>query len=143
MVADDDKGYVYMSDERSSILKYHANPDAKDNWLIRKFALNGGIIGDREGLALYSCPDGKGYLLLSNQKSSDIKVYERQGSNKYVGTFCPKGSLQSDGLDATSMVVGSKFPKGILVAHNTEHNNFVVYDWRNVAKSLGLRTCAT
>ncbi len=54
VVVDDELGYVYYSDERFGIRKWHADPDHAD--AARELAVFGteGYAGDREGLAIYA-----------------------------------------------------------------------------------------
>ena len=60
VVVDDALGYVYYSDERSAIRKYHADPDHPD--AARELAVIGdGYLGDREGLAIYQTGERPGF----------------------------------------------------------------------------------
>jgi 3-phytase len=83
LVADDELGYVYASDEPNAVRKYYADPDRGNNDQIVAFATGDGIAGDREGLAIYRCPGGTGYLLLSDQNGTDVKVYRREGDTRW------------------------------------------------------------
>ncbi|MBT4880019.1 MAG: phytase [Alphaproteobacteria bacterium] len=141
MVADDEKDFLYAADERRGILKYKADPALYEHKVKNVFATKDGIHRDREGIALYKCPNGDGYFLLSDQAGDSLKVYERQGKNKFIGTLMTKGSTETDGIEVTSHSLGSKFPEGIIVAHNDGNKNFVIYDWRDVRKALNLKRC--
>ena len=136
MVVDDELGFLYCSDDGHAILKYNADPEMKDDVLVNKFAKKDGITGDREGLCLYKKDNGKGYIILSNQEDNSINVYDRKGNNKFIKNIKTKGSLHSDGIEATSQQILPYFPKGILVAHNEEDTNFVVYDWTDIDRCL-------
>lgn len=137
MCADDQLGFIYCSHENVNVLKFHAEPDQGDE-LIARFAANDGIKGDREGIALYHCPDGKGYLILSSQGNNQLKLYDRTGNNPFVLTVKKSGSTQTDGIAATSCQVGH-FPHGFVVCHNDENANFVLYDWDDIAKDKLLK----
>ena len=134
MAADDELGFLYASDEEHAVFKYHAAPDAPAE-PICTFATGDGIKGDREGIAIYKCPDGTGYLLLSSQGNSTVKVYRREGDNEFLGTVDTLGSHRTDGLDVTPCPAGPQFPKGFLVCHNSRGKNFVLYAWEDVAGS--------
>ena len=79
LVVDDELGWVYASDEKKAVRKYTADPDAGNSGQLAAFALDDGITGDREGLAIYDCGGGKGWILLSNQHEGNVKVYRREG----------------------------------------------------------------
>ncbi|MFQ5652363.1 MAG: phytase [bacterium] len=137
--ADDELGYVYITEESKGIHKYHADPDLSSARILL-FAEGDGTASDREGLALYACSDGTGYLVLSSQGNSTFKVYERQGDNRFVKTIEPKdhkgsGGLGTDGLDVTSYAAPPNFPNGFLVGHDDGAARYHVYDWAAVAES--------
>ena len=135
MCVDDELGFLYCADETLGILKYFADPDKGDE-LLGTFALNDGIVGDREGVAIYDNGHGEGYLLLSSQGNSSIKVYERQGNNAFRGTVRKVGSQKTDGIAVSSKSMKPRFPYGIVVCHNDETANFVVYDWEAIEDSI-------
>jgi 3-phytase len=132
MCVDDDLGFLYCSDESHAVLKYEASPDRSKD-LLYAFAKDDGIQGDREGLALYSCPDGKGYLLLSSQGNSTLKVYDREGDNRFITTINKQDSFDTDGIEATSCQIPGLFKYGFVVCHNSKGKNFVIYDWQSIA----------
>jgi 3-phytase len=134
LIADDELGYLYCSDVNSGILKFNADPDSDMDHLISKFAAYDGIVGSRQGLALYECADGKGYLILSSQGNSTLKIYERSEGNAFVKTVIKQGSSKTDGVDATSCSAGP-YKHGFVVCHNNEGDNFVIYDWDDIAGS--------
>jgi 3-phytase len=147
IVVDDALGWVYASDEDNAIRKYAADPDAKQSDPVVSFAQGDGIVGDREGLALYDCGGGKGWILLSSQGDGTVKIYRREGEpgkpnqHDLVATLVPKGSLETDGLDVTNLpAVG--YPAGFLAKHDSEGRKFVLYSWSDVAKA-GLPCGAT
>ena len=147
LVADDELGYLYTSDERKAVRKYHADPDSGDDSSIAAFALKAdGIRGDREGLAMYKCADGTGYLLLSSQGSGTVKVYRREGEpgephqHPLLATIVTTGSSKTDGLDMTSAAAGTNFPSGFIIKHNAPKKNFALYSWEDAAQSF-LKTC--
>ncbi|MDZ7359789.1 MAG: phytase [candidate division KSB1 bacterium] len=78
MVADDQLGYVYIAEEDCCVHKFYADP-AMGNARLAVFAHADGIESDREGLGIYGCADGTGYILLSSQGNNRVKVYRREG----------------------------------------------------------------
>jgi 3-phytase len=141
LVADDELGYVYASDEPNAIRKYYADPDRGNNDQIVAFAVGDGISGDREGLAIYQCAAGTGYLLLSNQSGTDVKVYRREGEggdphkHTLLTTIKTSGSSATDGLDVTNRPSSAQFPKGFLITHNAPGKQFRLYAWEDIAQT--------
>lgn len=139
-VADDELGHIYIAEEGEGVHKYRADPDQGDDDVLLTFATDDGISGDREGIALYACSDGTGYLILSSQGNSRFKVYERQGNNQFVKTINPRDNngddgLGTDGLDVTSFGASSDLPNGFLVAHDEDAARFHIYDWAQIAEN--------
>lgn len=128
MIADDELGFLYCSDEKAAILKYHANPEMPERLLVR-FAIREGIEGDREGLGLYKEAQDKGYLIMSSQKNSSFNIYDRNGDNAFVKRVKPQGVSKTDGIAVTSTAIPPKFPHGLIVCHNDKEKNFVFYEW--------------
>ena len=141
LVADDELGYVYASDETHAIRKFYADPSRGNDNQIVAFALNDGISGDREGLAIYHCSNGKGYLLASNQSGTDVKVYRREGEtgdphkHSLLTTIRTNGSSDTDGLDVTNRPSSAEFPKGFLITHNAPGKQFRLYAWDEIAQN--------
>jgi 3-phytase len=141
---DDELGYVYYADENAGIHKWHADPDAAG--VDRELALFGttGYQRDREGLGVYTRPDGTGYLVSVDQlpNESRFHVYRREGEpgrphdhSRTLATFTI-GADSTDGLDVTSTPLGPEFPDGILVAMNSRRRNFLLVRWSDVAATL-------
>lgn len=146
LVADDELGYVYASDETYAIRKFYADPARGNDDQIAAFGFADGISGDREGLAIYKCPNGMGYLLASNQSGTDVKVYRREGDDgdphkhNLLTTIKTNGSSQTDGLDVTNRPSSDKFPRGFLITHNSPGDNYKLYSWEDIAQNY-LRIC--
>ena len=133
-VADDELGFVYFVEEAGPIHKYNADP-AAGSQKISTFGTNVST-PDREGIALYACNDGTGYLVLSSQGSSTFPVFTREGANSHVLTFTAQGSSGTDGQDVSSWAAPG-FPNGFLIIHNDPNMDYFLYDWRD----LGLNVC--
>ncbi|HSX03411.1 MAG TPA: phytase [Rhabdochlamydiaceae bacterium] len=136
MCADDDQGFFYMADQHYAVLKFDADPTSKPE-PHSIFATD--VHGLRKGLSLYTCDDGKGYILLSTPGDDLIKVYEREGENHFVQNIEKNGSSSTDGIDSTSCAIPPKFPYGFLVCHNKPKKNFVIYSWEEIARDKLLK----
>ena len=144
MVADDELGFLYVEEEDKCTHKYYADPDKSSNE-VSSFAYDDGIEGDREGIAIYKCKDGTGYIILSSQGNSTIKIYERQGNNRFIKTLNPVNDegydeMDTDGVDVASVSIPPLFPYGFLVLHGSPNSRFHIYDWRDVM-GAGVGNC--
>ncbi|MDZ7304357.1 MAG: phytase [candidate division KSB1 bacterium] len=141
LVADDELGYIYVADEDCAIRKFYADPDLGNNDQIVAFAFDDGISGDREGLGLYTCADGTGYLLVSSQNNQRAMVYRREGDNgnphshSLVTTIHTPNVGGTDGLDVTSRYISPVFSKGLFVKHDSQNKNFALYAWEDIAQT--------
>jgi 3-phytase len=148
LVADDELGYIYASDETHAVRKYYADRDLGKDDQIVAFAMGDGISGDREGLAIYKCAGNTGYLLLSNQSGTDVKVYRREGDDgdphkhTLLTTVKTTGSSQTDGLDVTNRPTSSQLSKGFLITHNSPASQFRLYAWEDIAQTY-LNICSS
>lgn len=73
---------------------------------------------DLEGLAIYYRGHRGGYLIASSQGDSTLQVFKRRGSNRHVASFRIDGVEDTDGLDISSVSLGSAYPSGLLALHN-------------------------
>jgi 3-phytase len=146
LAADDELGYVYASDEAEAVRKYYADPELNKNEQIIAFAKRDGIKGDREGIGIYKCDDGTGYILISSQGNQSVKIYRREGEkdnphqHDLLATVVTNGAKSTDGLEVTSRPAGPKFPKGFLAKHHSDGRNFSFYAWEDIA-GKSLRVC--
>lgn len=141
VVVDDAKGFVYYSDERHGIRKYHADPDHID--AARELATFGldGFVGDREGLAIYATSESTGYLIASDQVAGGTRlhIYRREGApgnphdHTEIRTIETRADA-TDGLDVTARPLPD-YPMGLLVMMNSGPRNFLLFDWRTVAST--------
>lgn len=150
MVADDEKGLLYISEEDKGIWKFSAEPDeTKPNELLKYSTVeaNPNIVSDLEGLTIYKQSNDTGYLIASSQGNSSYAVFDRTTPNKYLGSFKivngsnTDGTDQTDGLDVTSYPLGKMFPKGLLVVQDGINfdngiraaQNFKLTKWDSIA----------
>jgi 3-phytase len=138
IVVDDALGFVYYADERYAIHKWHADPDhAEAAQELAVFGLDGYRL-DREGLGLWTRPDGTGYLVSTDQipGGSVYKLYRREGdaAGPHVHTVVAEASTtadETDGLEVTSVSLPG-FPKGLVVAMNSGPRNFALFSWERL-----------
>lgn len=142
IAVDDETGLVYYADELFGVHIWAADPDdARAGRELAVFARDG-YLQDREGLGVYAMP-GKGFVVSVDQLPGEsvFHVYRRPGLAGDVTAPDEAGVFKApadatDGLDVTSTPLGSEFPEGILVAMNSTARNFLIFDWRDVAKIL-------
>ena len=137
VAVDDELGYVYYSDEKSGIRKYHADPDAPDaNQELALFGTSG-FQQDREGISIYRVSDGTGYIIVSDQSANMFHFFAREGTsvNPHEHPLVATLSLStanSDGNDVTSASLGDAFPDGLFIAMSDDRT-FQLYSWSDVA----------
>ncbi|MDJ0678707.1 MAG: phytase [Xenococcaceae cyanobacterium MO_167.B52] len=127
MVVDRETGYLYVGQEEFGIWKYNAEP--KDNMapLLVDSVEGDNITADVEGLTIYYGEDGNGYLLASSQGNNTFAIYDRAGSNSYLGSFAVEGVEESDGADIINVPLGDSYPAGLLVVQDGSNTPQVVF----------------
>jgi len=142
MVADDELGYLYASEEEVGIHKYYASA-LKGNERLTFFGMEDSLSsGNNEGMAVYRCVNGTGYILVAHPETHSIKVYRREGERNaphqhLLLTRIQDDSLRAgDGLEVNSRVFAQNFPHGMLVWHNQAARNFRLYGWEDIAKKF-------
>ncbi len=148
-VADDALGHFYVGEESAGIWKYGAEPDAGGRRAsVDRCGKGGRLTADVEGLAIYSRPDGTGYLLASSQGNDSFTVYAREGENRFLGAFRVvdggiDGCSDTDGIEVTSAALGPGFPNGLFVAQDGSnkggHQNYKLVPWDRIAAALSLK----
>jgi len=149
MVADDEKGIVYIGEEDTGIFRFDASPATGDltaaAGTVVDLVANGNLTADIEGLALYNDGHGHGFLIASSQGDSTYVAYQREGDNKFLSKFAIgdntalgiDGTSDTDGLDVTAAAFGTAFPKGFLIVQDGDNpgggDNFKVVPWESVA----------
>jgi 3-phytase len=149
LVADDELGWLYIAEEDYGIWKYGAEPGAGTHrTLVERVEMgdiDGPLLADVEGLALYRAADGEGYLIASSQGSDDYAIFDRAGDNEFVSKFRVGGNKElgvdratnTDGIDVISFGLGPAFPNGLFIAQDgangRQNQNFKVVSWTDVA----------
>ena len=142
-VADDEYSALYIGEENVALWRYGAEPaDGSIRTLVDVTGAQGHLTADVEGLCIYHASDGSGYLAASSQGSSEYVLYQREGDNKYVGTFniVPgngiAGTSHTDGIEVTNVGLGPAFPEGMFVAHDDVEINFKLVPWQAIASAF-------
>lgn len=140
-VADDELGYLYLSEEQVALWKYGAEPsDGTSRTAVD--TVSGELSSDIEGVTIYYASNGTGYVIASAQGPSEFVIYKREGSNDYVGTFKVKSGVVdgvggTDGVDVSNVNFGSAFPSGFFVAQDGNNSggnqNFKLVPWERIA----------
>ena len=145
-VADDDLGFLYLSEETKGIWRYGAEPGARDSGtLLDRTRGAGHLSGDVEGVTIAYGARGSGLLIASSQGDSTFAVYRREAPNHYVGSFEIEaggvdGVQHTDGIDVTTTSLGTAFAGGVFVAQDGRNpgtnQNFKLVPWPEVARAL-------
>jgi 3-phytase len=151
--ADDSLRRLYIAEGDNAVWRYGAEPeDGINRALVDITGPRGNITEEVEGLALYAVGGNQGYLLVSNEKEDSINVYERAGSNRFLGAFrivtgdAADGVSEPTGMAVASQALSERYPLGLFVVAddvNTRpnaNNNFKLVSWQAVAEGLGLAT---
>jgi 3-phytase len=135
IVVDSANGYVYYADEGAGIRKYAADPDSRDAGRELALFATTGFAGDHEGIAIYATGKNTGYILAADQRKggSVLHVYRREGSPRNPHDHTELAAVgidadDTDGLEAVSAALGSRWPHGVVIAMNSGPKNFLLYD---------------
>ncbi|MDR6525632.1 3-phytase [Chryseobacterium rhizosphaerae] len=133
IAVDDEKGYIYYSDEQFGVHQYYADP-AKGNDELLVFG-KGDFTSDVEGISIYPTSPQNGYILVSNQQKDTFNVYLRENPAKGKIAEIPVSTSESDGSEVTNINLGPAFPKGVFVAMSNGRI-FHFYDWRVIEERI-------
>jgi 3-phytase len=135
IAVDDALGYVYYADEGQGIRKYAADPAARRANVPLALFGAAGFRGDREGIAIYTRPDGTGYIICTDQVKGNSSYFRfrREGEpgrphdhSRNLGAV-RGGSDETDGVEIVSAPLGRNFPDGVFVAMNSTPKNFLLF----------------
>lgn len=141
IVVDAQRSVVYIASEKEGIFRYELKNglfDPMSKIVVDRVGPR--LKADVEGLALYSRPDGTGYLIASSQGSSEFAVYRREfdgrAANLPVKNFTIGKSkainavTDTDGIEAVSGNFGGDFREGVFIAHDGEgDSNYKLVPW--------------
>ncbi len=151
LVADDEQQLLYIAEEAIGIWKYSASPNGgSERIFIDGVKQNKMLKADIEGLTLYIAANGAGYLIASSQGNNSYAIYERQGDNRYIGSFkigageSIDGSSETDGIDIINRPINAQFPSGFLIVQDgdnryqksKQNQNFKLVAWEQIAHSF-------
>ncbi|MGE3582423.1 MAG: phytase, partial [Hyphomonadaceae bacterium] len=152
-VADDETGVLYVAEEDVGLWRMGAEPEAGDaRTSIATVEANSALADDLEGVGIYDLGGGRGYLVVSSQGNNSYAVFDRQGENRYIGSFAVvadaargiDGISETDGLEIISVPMGPGFPHGAMIAQDgrnispPEFQNFKLVPWERIAGALNL-----
>lgn len=151
-VADDETGALYVAEEDVGLWRYSAEPDGASKRTPIDTVEGGRLKDDVEGVAIYAQPQGRGYIVLSNQGADNYAVYRREGNNEFVGFFAVTandelgidGISETDGLEVTSTPLGPQFPRGLFIAQDGRNitprgrQNYKIVPWEKIAEAMKL-----
>lgn len=100
------------------------------------------FVGQAEGIALWSCGDGSGYWLATDQRDDGnrFQIFDRV-TLQHLGSFAGMHTSNTDGIHIQQRP-SAAFPAGVFYA---VHDDQAVsaFDWREVARATGIReSCA-
>jgi myo-inositol-hexaphosphate 3-phosphohydrolase len=146
-VADDENAYLFVAEEGEGIWRYGAEPGAGSaRVLVDTTGGAGHLAADVEGLGIYYAAGGAGYLVASSQGDNSFVVYERRPPHERRLTFQIAANAglgidavsETDGIDVTSVGLGSAFPSGLFVAQDGSNpganQNFKFVPWQDIAE---------
>lgn len=151
MVADDERGVIYIGEEVAGIFKFDAEPEGAIAGTLIPMSIeeNKNIRYDIEGLAIYRTDNINGYLLASSQGNYSYAVFERQGDNRYLGSFKIvdgkyDGADETDGIEVTNVPLGLNYPRGMLIVQDGYNfngqelvsQNFKYVSWADVEEQF-------
>lgn len=127
IAVDDALGYVYYSDEKFGIRKYHADPSKGDE----EISVFGGdtFQRDNEGIAILALEGKAGYLIVSNQQAETFNIFSRE-TNAFIKEI-NLATKQTDGCEVVSTSLNDTFESGLFVAMNDD-KNFFFYDLKRL-----------
>lgn len=127
MVVDRETGYLYVGQEGYGIWKYAAEPNDNSEPVLVDTVEAENLEADVEGLTIYYGEEDNGYLLASSQGDNTFAIYDRAGSNSYLGNFAIEGVEESDGADITNVPLGDNYPAGLLAVQDGSNTPQVVF----------------
>ena len=140
MVADDETGMLYLSEENGGVWKYNAEPTGGTAGVKIAAVGQNGLTDDVEGVTIYYGPGLSGYLIVSSQGSDNFKVYDRKAPHTFRGTFSVTGTESTDGCDVINLPLDGTFAGGAFVCHNGSKSPCPgeLVRWSDIATGLSL-----
>jgi 3-phytase len=136
IAADPDRGILLIAEEMEGVSEY------------REFNLDGQYLGrslgaghfpnEAEGIVLYTCDDGSGYWIATDQSYTEnvFHVFDRV-SFDYLRTFSAETVSNTDGTAISQSAFGP-FAAGAFFAVHSD-GGVGALDWKTIAEATGLR----
>jgi 3-phytase len=127
-VVDDQRDTLYIAEEDVAIWRYSLSPGGGQTRRAVDRVGAGHLTADIEGVAVARGEKGKGVLVASSQGDSTYSVYDLGGSNSFRGSFrigdssAVDGTSDTDGISLSGGDFGSRYPDGLLVAHDADNS---------------------
>jgi len=141
IVAHDESGTLYVSEEEKGIWAFGAEPeDPAQGKLIAAVGKNG-LTADIEGLTICRTTGKGGYLIASSQGSSTFCVYRLTEGYPFAGSFTVEGVQDTDGIDVLNTPLDTHFPHGLFACHNGRDKTgcpVMLVPWEQVAGGIGI-----
>lgn len=147
MVADDEQGCVFISEEQVAIWRYPAEAgDETPRIAIDLPRPRGHFTPDVEGLALWKTGPLSGYLVASSQGDGVFNVYGRTQPHPFIGAFRVgpssgiDGVSETDGIEICAEPLGGEFPSGVFIAQDGDNapspQNFKLVRLEEIARVI-------
>jgi 3-phytase len=125
-VVDDDTKRLFFGEESTGVWKMQLDNINEQPVLIAK--AHSPVKADIEGMGIYSI-DGEKFLVVSSQGNNRFAIYRIDADNELLGVFAISankalgidGVSETDGIEVTSVALGDRFPKGILVVQDARN----------------------
>ena len=100
---------------------------------------------DAEGVTLYRCGSGDGYIVVSDQVNNEYDVFDRQPPFAHRCSFeLVAGSDLTDDTDGIDVIQSAAYPGGLFGAcdHcNGSKDELDLASWERIAEACGLEVC--
>lgn len=138
LMADEEYNRLLIADEDSTQINLKVYD--LDGAFTGEIVGNGIFQYEPEGISLYSCEDGSGYWVTTDQSETDntFYVFDRE-SLELIGGFRNPRTTNTDGIIITQQSFPN-FPEGgFFPIHND--GNVSAVSWADIADELDLNTC--
>jgi 3-phytase len=148
IVADDERGVVFIGEEARGLWRFDAEPSGSvDGTLVSAIGIKNPLARpDLEGLAIYKTGPTSGYLIASSQGSNEYVLFDREGEHQYLGAFriaagsAHDATSETDGIDVSSGNAGPGMESGVFVAQDGDNapknQNFKIVPWSRIESAV-------
>jgi len=146
MVVDEERGLLFVGEEKRAVWRYDAEPEAPSTQRDRVAVLEvgmPGVVPDIEGLAIYYGRGGRGFLLVAVQGANRVFVLDREAPHVVRKVIDPRPSAtigdieDTDGIAVESFGLAAPFERGLFVAQDGKNapsnQDFKFYAWSDLA----------